>query len=162
VVDDLARAAQLWHDTTGIGPFIVLPHVSFDSMTVDGKRAVFDHTPAFAAHGPVFIELQLIHYIEPATARPRFEPGGPVGLHHTAYVVRDLAAESERLTDLGLPCTVRARSGDLDVAMHDASRLTGATVELHQDSEFLRTFFAGVRAAAEEWDGNQLLAELAL
>jgi hypothetical protein len=159
VVEDLALAARQWHEVTGIGPFLVLPHVAFDSMIVDGQATIFDHTPAFAAHGGLFIELQLIHHIEPAASRARFTPRAPGGVHHAAYVVDDLAAQSARLTALGLPCTIRAKAGDLQVAMHDASDLIGATLELHQDSAFLRSFFEQVRVAPDTWDGRQLLIE---
>lgn len=46
----------------GVGPFNVIGHVPFDSfvLTADGREhrdVVFDHSAAFAAWGPVVVEL---------------------------------------------------------------------------------------------------------
>jgi methylmalonyl-CoA/ethylmalonyl-CoA epimerase len=156
VVADLAAAAQSWNDIAGIGPFVALAHLRYDEITVDGGPVSFDHTAAFAAYGTMFVELQLIHGAEPPSVREHFEVAGPVGLSHVSYVVADAQAESARLAGLGLPPRLRARSGDLNVVLHDAPGL-GFAVEIHQDSDFLTGFFEQVRQAAGQWDGQELI-----
>ena len=158
VVDDLAEAARRWHDVAGVGPFLVQEHVPFDGVTADGDPVVFDHTKAYAAYGSVFVELRLIHGAGPTG--PSFRPSGGAGLDHVAYVVDDAAAESERLAERGMPSTVRARVGELDVALHDGSSSLGFAVEVHQRCESLTALFEQVRSAAREWDGQDVLRPL--
>ena len=157
VVDDLAEAARRWHDIAGIGPFLVQEHVPFEGVTADGDPVVFDHTKAYAAYGSMFVELKLIHHAEP---EPFCDPGGGAGLNHVAYVVDDAAAESERLAERGMPSTVRARVGELDVALHDGSSSLGFAVEVHQRCESLTALFEQVRSAARDWDGQEVLRPL--
>ena len=158
VVDDLAEAARRWHDIAGIGPFLVQEHVPFDGVTADGDPVVFDHTKAYAAYGSLFVELKLIHDAE--AAEPFFGPAGGAGLNHVAYVVDDAAAESERLAERGMPSTVRARVGELDMALHDGSAGLGFAVEVHQRCASLTALFEQVRRAAREWDGQDVLRPL--
>jgi catechol 2,3-dioxygenase-like lactoylglutathione lyase family enzyme len=160
VVDDLAEAAQRWHDIAGIGPFLVQEHVPFDGVTTDGDPVVFDHTKAYAAYGSLFVELKLLHHAAPASAEPFFGSNGGAGLNHVAYVVDDAAAESERLAERGMPSTVRARVGELDVALHDGSSSLGFAVEVHQRCATLTALFDQVRSAAREWDGQDVLRPL--
>lgn len=46
------------------------------------------------------------------------------------------------------------------MALHDARRFTGTHVEVHQDTDFFRSFSAEVRAAAARWDGRELMRSL--
>lgn len=158
VVDDLAEAARRWHDVAGIGPFLVQEHVPFDGVTADGEPVVFDHTKAYAAYGSLFVELKVIHDAGPA--RRFFRPNAGTGLDHVAYVVGDAAAESERLAERGMPSTVRARVGELEMTLHDGSSGLGFAVEVHQRSEALTALFEQVRRAAREWDGQDVLRPL--
>jgi catechol 2,3-dioxygenase-like lactoylglutathione lyase family enzyme len=160
VVDDLAEAARRWHDIAGIGPFLVQEHVPFDGVTADGDPVVFDHTKAYAAYGSLFVELKIIHHAEPASIELLFRPSGGAGLNHVAYVVDDAAAESERLAVRGMPSTVRARVGEVDVALHDGSSSLGFAVEVYQRSDSLTALFEQVRSAAREWDGQDVLRPL--
>jgi hypothetical protein len=156
-VDDLAEGARRWHDIAGIGPFLMLEHVPFDEITLDGDPVHFDHTAAFAAYGSMFVELQLIHHASPESTESFFRPSGGAGLNHVAYVVDDARAESERLAEHGMPCSVRARMGELDLALHGAASTLGFAVEIHQRTDFLSALFDQVRTAAREWDGRDVL-----
>jgi hypothetical protein len=156
-VDDLAVAAQRWHDITGIGPFLAFEHMRFDTVSVAGTPAVFDHSAAFALHGTVFVELQKIHLVEPGGVEPCFLPPGGHGLNHVAYAYEDPAAQSARLSGAGLAPTFEARVGDIHVRWHDTSATLGFAVELHQAGPALDGFFDAVAAAARAWDGRQVL-----
>jgi hypothetical protein len=156
-VADLAVAAQRWHDITGIGPFLAFEHMRFDTVSVAGTPAVFDHSAAFALHGTVFVELQKIHLVEPADLEPYFRPPGGLGLNHVAYAYEDPAVESARLSGAGLPPTFEARIGDIHVRWHDTAATLGFAVELHQAGPALDGFFDAVTAATTTWDGRQIL-----
>jgi Glyoxalase/Bleomycin resistance protein/Dioxygenase superfamily len=161
VVNDLELAARHWHDVAGVGPFLVLEHIPFGQLLIDGEPAIFDHTAAFASYGPMFLELQYIHRIEPESAGRRLRPPGGSGLHHVAYVLENAPAESARLADCGLPAVIEASNNDLSVTMHDARESCGFVVELHQDTAFMTDFFGQVRAAGQHWDGRELLHSVA-
>lgn len=160
VVTDLAAMARKWRDLAGVGPFLLLPHVRFDTFEIDGKPAVFDHSAAFAAYGSMFLELQLLHRVDPAPRLPQLRADYPGGLAHVAYVSEDRAAESARLEAMGMPRVVHARTGGLEIAMHDATDTLGFIIELHQRCTALTELFDRVRAAAEGWDGSDPLRAL--
>jgi len=68
-VEDLDSAIKQWSRDLGVGPFNVIEHVPFDSfvLTADGQEhrdVVFDHSAAFAAWGPVVVELGQVHAID--------------------------------------------------------------------------------------------------
>ena len=68
-VDDLDAALKRWGDDLGVGPFQVIGHMTFEEfvLVVDGQEhrdVVFDHSSAFAAWGPVVVELSQVHAID--------------------------------------------------------------------------------------------------
>src|ERR1022692_2792412 len=68
-VDDLDSAMPRGGEDLGVGPFQIIEHVPFDSfvLTVGGQHyddVVFDHSAAFAAWGPVVVELGQVHEID--------------------------------------------------------------------------------------------------
>ena len=74
-VDDLDMAVERAIRTLGIGPFLVHRHVAFDAFRMaDGTAitdpAYFDHSAAFAAWGPVVLELAEVHTVDPGSPRP--------------------------------------------------------------------------------------------
>jgi hypothetical protein len=156
-VTDLARAAARWHQVTGIGPFIVVPHVQFDSLAVCGTPSTLDHTAAFAALGEQFIELQVIHEISPQARAAYGADAAGTALHHIAFAVDDPDRVSAQLTAAGAPRTVTASGGGLSVVQHDARQFNGARIEVHQNTDFFRAFFGEVRSAAAHWDGQRLM-----
>jgi len=61
-VEDLDSAMKQWSRDLGVGPFNVIEHVPFDSFVLaaggqEHRDVVFDHSAAFAAWGPVVVEL---------------------------------------------------------------------------------------------------------
>ncbi|MGH3246187.1 MAG: VOC family protein [Trebonia sp.] len=157
IVTDLEQAVADWHQLTGIGPFIVVPHVQFDELTVCGAPSILDHTAAFAAFGAQFIEFQVIHSISPLARAPYGADASGTALHHIAFAAADPGRASAQLIAAGAPRTVTASGGGLDVTLHDALQFTGARIEVHRDTDFFRTFFGQVRTAAEQWDGRDLM-----
>jgi methylmalonyl-CoA/ethylmalonyl-CoA epimerase len=157
LVADLERAAAGWHDLTGIGPFIVLPHVQFDELTVYGTPSTLDHTAAFAAFGEQFIELQVIHDISPWARVPFGADAATPALHNMAFAVSDFDEASAQLTSAGVERVVTASGSGLCVVLHDARHITGARIAVHQNNDFFRALFGEVRSAAKRWDRRELL-----
>jgi len=139
-VDDLDAAMRRWRQDLGVGPFQVIEHVTFEefSLTTDGQRyddVVFDHAAAFAAWGPVVVELNQVHAIDDRLAAAYGVAPGAVS--HVSWVVPDLEQESARLAGLGCRLINTARSGPIEVAWHDGGPLFGHPVELHQHNHVI-------------------------
>jgi len=139
-VDDLDAAMKRWHRDLGVGPFQVIEHVRFEEfvLTIDGQQhhdVVFDHAAAFAAWGPVVVELNQVHAIDDRLAAALNPTPGAVS--HVSWVVPDVGEESARLARLGCRLINTARSGPIEVAWHDGGPLFGHPVEVHQHNDVI-------------------------
>jgi catechol 2,3-dioxygenase-like lactoylglutathione lyase family enzyme len=140
-VDDLNAAIKRWGQDLGVGPFQVIEHVTFEEfmlLTADGQRhhdVVFDHAAAFAAWGPVVVELNQVHAIDDRLAAALNPTPGTVS--HVSWMVPDLDRESARLAELGCRLINTARSGPIEVAWHDGGPLFGHPIELHRRNDVI-------------------------
>jgi catechol 2,3-dioxygenase-like lactoylglutathione lyase family enzyme len=166
-VDDLQTAVVRAVRTLGVGPFLVHPHVTFDSFTLaDGTQvrdaAYFDHSAAFASWGDLVLELSEIHSIDPALATSyRTDGPGEPGPGHVSWVVDDLEAESARLEAEGCPLIHTATSGAVQVAWHHGGPLFPQPIELHRAGPPILGMHARLAALADGWDGSQPLRPMA-
>jgi hypothetical protein len=139
-VDDLDAAMKQWHRDLDVGPFDVIGHVPFDSFVLtDGGHArddvVFDHSAAFAAWGPIVVELGQVHAADDRIAAAyRIAPGA---ISHVSWVVPDVERESARLERLGCGLINTARTGPISVAWHHGGPLFPHPVELHQHNDVI-------------------------
>jgi hypothetical protein len=155
-VDDLDSAMKQWGQDLGVGPFEVLPHLTFDSfvLTVDGQQhrdIVFDHSAAFAAWGPVVVELGEVHAIDDRLAAAYGLAPGKIS--HVSWVVPDVAEESGRLARLGCRLINTAHAGPVSVAWHDGGPLFPHPIEVHQHNTVLAAMhdrLSALRAAAHD------------
>jgi catechol 2,3-dioxygenase-like lactoylglutathione lyase family enzyme len=146
-VDDLSAAIDRWNDDLGVGPFRVHEHITFEEfvLTADGghdRDVVFDHSAAFAAWGPIVVELGQVHAIDPRLAREYAVRPGAIG--HVSWVVDDLDAESDRLRRLGCRPINTARTGPISVAWHHGGPLFPHPIELHQRNPVIDGMHAGL------------------
>jgi catechol 2,3-dioxygenase-like lactoylglutathione lyase family enzyme len=171
-VSDLDEAVDTAVRTLGVGPFLVHPHVRFQSFTLqDGTQiddpAYFDHTAAFAAWGPIVLELGQVHSAEPALAEAYGLAGEPARaatgvlrasrVGHVSWIVGDLEAESERLEQLGCRLIHTASLGAVSVAWHEGGALFPHPIEVHRAGAPILGMHARLRSLAEGWDGNKPL-----
>jgi len=135
-VDDLATACTQWTNELDVGPFDVIDHIAFEAFELSGAgEVVFDHSSAFAAWGPVVVELSQVHTIDEQLAAAYSYRVGAIS--HVSWVVDDLAAETARLTDLGCRLINTARSGPISVAWHSGGPLFPHPIELHQRNDVI-------------------------
>ena len=164
-VEDLEVAVEQAVRTLGIGPFLVHRHVAFESFTLaDGTEiadpAYFDHTAAFAAWGPVVLELGVVHAVDPHLARAYGlddASRGAGGLGHLSWIVDDLEAESARLEQLGCPLIHTASSGAVRVAWHEGGSVFPHPVEVHRAGPPILGMHDRLAALAAGWDGSDPL-----
>jgi catechol 2,3-dioxygenase-like lactoylglutathione lyase family enzyme len=139
-VDDLDTALTDWDQGLGVGPFQVIKHVPFEEFVLAVGEAryrdvVFDHSAAFAAWGPVVVELNQVHAIDDRLAAAYGIAAGAVS--HVSWVVPDVEQESARLARLGCRLINTARSGPISVAWHDGGSLFPHPIELHQENDVI-------------------------
>ena len=149
-VEDLDSAMKRWDRDLGVGPFQVIEHVTFEEFTLltpEGQQhddVVFDHAAAFAAWGPVVVELNQVHAIDDRLAAALNPVPGTVS--HVSWVVPDVKGESSRLSRLGCRLINTARSGPVNVAWHDGGPLFGHPVEIHQHNDVIDGMHARLAA----------------
>jgi len=110
VVENLHQDAPRFAAATGAGPFFAMEHIPFDEVTYRGEPAVYDHSSAFGAWGPILVELTQVHDAQPAGLRNSLiAPGGGVG--HVAWLADSLEDEIARLEAAGLTPFHAGRTG---------------------------------------------------
>jgi len=155
-VPDLASAAEEAARTLGIGPFLVHRHVTFDTFRMAGGAeitdpAFFDHSAAFAAWGPLVLELAEVHSIDEGLARAYGVTVGAVS--HVSWIVDDLAVERDRLIGLGCELINTARTGPIHVSWHTGGPLFAHPIELHESNFAIDGMHARLAGLAADWDG---------
>lgn len=159
-VPDLPAAAERMARTLDIGPFLVHRHVAFDSFRMaDGTEitdpAFFDHSAAFAAWGPIVLELAEVHSVDDGLAAAYGIAFDRIG--HVSWVTDDLEAEGARLEAAGCRPIHRASTGAVQVAWYDGGPLFPHPIELHRAGPPILAMHGRLAAAAAGWDGRALL-----
>jgi len=156
VVDDIPAAVDWAVSALGAGPFFVIEHMTFDSVTFNGEPASYDHSSAFGQWGSLKLELTVVHGAEPAGLAEAL--GGRVGrVGHVAWLASDLDAESARLSAAGVPAFHEGRAGPVRAVWHDARATLGHHIEVLQDCPEIQGFYALMRVSADGWDGSDPL-----
>jgi hypothetical protein len=156
VVEDLRSGVERFARDVGAGPFFGMEHLVFDEVTYEGGPALYDHSSAFGAWGPILVELTQVHDAQPAAFRAALvRPGEGIG--HVAWMAPSLSEETARLQALGLRAFHAGRTGPASAVWFDGGPIFGHPVEVLEEREELRAFYAMVRAAAVGWDGSEPL-----
>jgi hypothetical protein len=156
-VDDLDAAVEHAAHTLGLGPFLVHRNIRFSSFTLaDGTEitdpAYLDHSAAFAAWGPIVLELGQVHAIDPKLAAGYGL--GNTGTGHVSWVVPELAAESARLEHLGCRLIHTASLGEVEVAWHEGGPLFPHPIEVHRAGAPILGMHPRLSELADGWDGR--------
>ena len=161
-VNDLDAAAAAHHRQFGSGPFFVLRHVPLASSQHRGVERPFDHSSAYGQWGGVMVELVVQHNRDDSALHEMFPWGsGREGLHHAALFVDDLDAEIARFAAEGAPLAqFSVTQTGTAFAFVDARASLGHMLELYEPTPQLTGFYDFVAAAAQGWDGRDLLREL--
>ncbi len=153
-VPDLRAAIDTWLSVYGTGPFYVNEHVAYDECTSNEAPAAWDHSAAFCQWGSFPVELQQTHDLQPGELARPFAAGGRAVINHVGITADDPAAESERLTSLGLGLCMHARLGEVEFFWHDATEAFGHCIEVITASPALDAFFETIASGARNWDGR--------
>lgn len=148
------------HRDVGIGPFAHAPHIAFAEFEMPGRTGAidFDHSAAFAAWGPVVVELGQVHTIDDELAERYGVRTGAVS--HVSWLAPDLLAERVSLAESGCELINTAQTGPVSVEWLTGGRLFDHPIEVHRDSEFMRGMHARLAARAAEWDGGGIFVPM--
>ncbi len=153
MVDDLEAAARRWIETTGIGPFLSVPHVVLEEYGYRGEtRSGLDFSVALAQSGGVQIELVQQHNDAPSAYRDTIAKGRH-GFHHLAIYTPDYDRTYRAYLDKGFASAVDGTFGNMRFSYIDTSKAIGCMVELIEEDPDQTDFFRRIAAAAEGWDG---------
>lgn len=161
-VNDLEAAVAAHHRQFGSGPFFVLRHVELATSVHRGAEQAFDHSSAYGQWGSSMVELVVQHNPEGSALHEMFPYGsGREGLHHAALFVDDLDAAIARFESDGAPLAqLSVTAGGTAFAFVDTRASLGHMLELYEPTAQLTGFYDFVAAAAQGWDGHDLLREL--
>ncbi len=160
-VANAEAAARRWAREHGAGPFFLLKHIPLENVVHRDKPAALDHTSAYGQLGSVMIELIQQHGEYPSVFRDMYAPG-EYGLHHMAYFAADFDAELARLHGLGYDTAMMANTAlGPRFAFADATTRLGHMLEVYEESQGMRGFYAMVADTAQGWDGADPVRKLA-
>jgi catechol 2,3-dioxygenase-like lactoylglutathione lyase family enzyme len=146
-VDDLPDAIARAEQLLGIGPFQVLEHVDLGEFRFRGEPAVLDHSAAFAAWGPVLLELNVVHGVEPSELRTALGVA-PGHVSHVAWTTDDLADENDHLASAGCPLLTTSVGGAM-ANWYGGGALFDHPIEVHQPPPGVQQFWQSVFDAAD-------------
>ena len=128
--DDLDAAMAQATQLLGVGPFKIIEHVDLGDFRFRGEPAVLDHTAAFAQWGPVILELNLAHDVQPPELRAALGVA-PGAVSHTSWWTTDLAAETAHLESAGCALLTTSAAGAVANWFAGGS-LFAHPIEIHQ------------------------------
>jgi catechol 2,3-dioxygenase-like lactoylglutathione lyase family enzyme len=156
-VPDLAAAVEQARLTLGVGPFLVAEHVRFGAFRLaDGTEITdpgyLDHSAAFAAWGPIVLEVAEAHSVDESLAAAYRIDHDRIG--HVAWVADDLTVEIERLRAAGCRLIHTAAAGLVEVAWLDGGSLFPHPIEVHRAGPAILGMHDRLSALARDWDGR--------
>jgi methylmalonyl-CoA/ethylmalonyl-CoA epimerase len=144
--DDLDAAMAQATQLLGVGPFQVLEHVDLGEFRFRGGPAVLDHSAAFTSWGPVLLELNVVHQVEPPALREAL--GVRHGaVSHVAWTTDDLEPEREHMAGAGCPLLTTSVGGAV-ADWFSGGGLFGHPVEVHQPTEGVQNFWRYVKESS--------------
>ncbi len=104
---------------------------------------MLDHSAAFTAWGPVLLELNVAHDVQPAALRDALgiRPGA---VSHVAWTTEDLPAERQHLVTAGCPLLTTSVGGAV-ADWFGGGSLFGHPIEVHQPPPGVLDFWASLR-----------------
>ena len=154
VVEDIEAAARQWARVAGVGPFLLLPHLTIGEMRYRGQPMDdLDFSVAIAQSGGIQIELIEQHNDRPSQYRDLIPKGGQ-GFHHFCVFSDDYDAALAHYRALGFELALDAVNDGVRFCYVDTSPALGCMIELVEKSDFWSGLFGQVAQAAATWDGQ--------
>jgi hypothetical protein len=157
VVRDLDSALRFWTESMKVGPFIVIEDAMGDRHFIHrGRESPVQATLAFSYIGDTQIEIIAQSNSAPSPYT-EFIESGREGLHHIAFWPTDNEASCRVLEQIGFEevCSIEAAGSTQKVKYYSCPAHLGMMVELAPMSPDRSTYFSGIKALTETWDGSR-------
>jgi hypothetical protein len=159
-VCDIDAAIRRWHALWGIGPFFVRRHIDLPDVRYRGRPASLDITAAYVQAGSIMVELVTQHDDSPSAFRDMFS-ATQEGFHHVAVLPDNYDELLAHYVAQGFDVVTELRTASgRGAAYVDTRRMLGHMVEVYWPSDGLLKLYRDVAAAAEQWDGRDLIIEV--
>ena len=159
VVRDLGAAIDAWL-VAGVGPWLLLPHLTQKGSVYRGQPTEPVTSIAFANSGDLQVELIEQEDDSPSIYR-EFLDAGRQGFHHLAWWVDDFEAVARAAAGAGWPVVHAGNTGGMaQFAYYDQGEVTSTVIEVMELTDVTRWLIAAVREAAEDWDGSDPVRNL--
>ena len=160
VVRDLEDVMAYWATHLGIGPWFFLPHLAVPDFVYYGQPSAVDISLALANSGSVQIELIQQHNEAPSMYK-QFLDAGPVpiresgGVQHLGYGTHDFPGAMDKALAAGYVVAQQGTGGSRGPFAYLCTEWhRGTVIELMDMAHGRAELFAGIAAAAREWDGT--------
>jgi hypothetical protein len=159
VVRDLDRAIDAWL-TIGVGPWLLLPHLTQTGSVYRDQPTAPVVSIAFANSGDMQVELIQQEDDSPSIYR-EFLDAGREGFHHLAWWTEDFGGVTRAAEDAGWPVVHAGNAGGMaQFAYYDAGGFTSTVIEVMELTDATRWLVATVRDAYDGWDGSNPVRNL--
>jgi len=159
VVGNLERAIEGWLNA-GVGPWLLLPHLTQAGTVYRGRPTEPVVSIAFANSGDLQLELIVQEDDAPSIYR-EFLDAGREGFHHLAWWAEDFDAVDRAVTGAGWPVVHSGNAGGMALfAYYDQGGATSTVIEVMELNDATRWMATTVREAADGWDGSDPVRNL--
>jgi len=159
VVRHLDAAIDGWL-AAGVGPWLLLPHLTQTGTVYRGQPTEPVVSIAFANSGDLQLELIVQENDAPSIYR-EFLDAGREGFHHLAWWAEDFDAVDRAVTGAGWPVVHSGDSGGMaQFVYYDQGGATSTVIEVMELNDTTRWMATTVRKAADTWDGSDPVRNL--
>jgi hypothetical protein len=159
VVRTLDRAIDSWLEV-GVGPWLVLPHLTQTGSVYRGDPTEPVVSIAFANSGALQVELIVQEDDSPSIYR-EFLDSGREGFHHLAWWAEDFEGVARAAEHAAWPVVHAGNAGGMaQFAYYDPGGVTSTVVEVMELTDATRWLVSTVRDAAAGWDGSDPVRNL--
>ncbi len=153
VVRGLDRAIEVWLGL-GVGPWLMLPHLTQTGSVYRGRPTEPVVSMAFANSGDLQVELIEQEDDSPSIYR-EFLDAGREGFHHLAWWVEEFGHVAAAARAAGWDHVHGGNVGGMaEFAYFEPDRATAVVVEVMELTDATRWLAETVRDAATGWDGS--------
>jgi hypothetical protein len=160
VPKDFEAALKWWIEVMGVGPFFHISSVHLEDVRYLGQPTDVQFEMAIGYWGDVQVELIRQKNSAPSIYKTWLDEGRE-GLHHTLSLVEDMALARQLVAEAGGLILQEAKvPGGGEVIYVDLGGGPGTMLELLKPSVGGHEFFAMMRNAASNWDGQNPVRRL--
>lgn len=156
VVPDIDAAVRWWAEVMGVGPFLALRDLEFETSDYKGQDRPVTYSAAIAYSGDLNVEL--IEPKGPSIFADWLEEGRQ-GVQHICVFTQDFDATVAEMTRRGATRLQGGKIGGGSLGYYDMTGDQSVILEIAQLTPISLGLFDMVKNACANWDGETLFIE---